>query len=176
MRKIPNEELGRPTPGEFRRRAKFPVTVVLDNIRSRNNIGSVFRTADAFCIERIRLCGICAVPPDKEIHKTALGAEETVEWDYFPRTVDAVRSLREADCRVLAVEQVEGACSLDRFEPEEGVRYALVLGNEVEGVQQEAVDLCDGALEIPQLGTKHSLNVSVSAGIVLWHFFRAYLR
>ncbi|WP_297553923.1 TrmH family RNA methyltransferase [uncultured Alistipes sp.] len=171
MRKIANEELGRPTAEEFARMERMPVTVVLDNIRSAQNVGSFFRTADAFAAERICLCGITAVPPAREIHKTALGAELTVAWSRHERTADCLEALRREGCRILAVEQVEGSEALDDFRPEAGVRYALVFGNEVEGVSQEAVDACDGAIEIPQAGTKHSLNVSVAGGVVLWKFF-----
>ena len=171
MRKIANEELGRPTAEEFARMERMPVTVVLDNIRSAQNVGSFFRTADAFAAERICLCGITAVPPAREIHKTALGAELTVAWSRHERTADCLEALRREGCRILAVEQVEGSEGLDDFRPEAGVRYALVFGNEVEGVSQEAVDACDGAIEIPQAGTKHSLNVAVSAGIALFHLY-----
>ncbi len=171
MRKIANEELGRPTAEEFARMERMPVTVVLDNIRSAQNVGSFFRTADAFAAERICLCGITAVPPAREIHKTALGAEQSVAWSRHERTADCLEALRREGCRILAVEQVEGSEGLDDFRPEAGVRYALVFGNEVEGVSQEAVDACDGAIEIPQAGTKHSLNVSVAGGVVLWKFF-----
>ncbi|WP_300897020.1 TrmH family RNA methyltransferase [uncultured Alistipes sp.] len=171
MRKIANEELGRPTAEEFARMERMPVTVVLDNIRSAQNVGSFFRTADAFAAERICLCGITAVPPAREIHKTALGAELTVAWSRHERTADCLEALRREGCRILAVEQVEGSEGLDDFRPEAGIRYALVFGNEVEGVSQEAVDACDGAIEIPQAGTKHSLNVSVAGGVVLWKFF-----
>ncbi|MDE5695658.1 MAG: TrmH family RNA methyltransferase [Alistipes sp.] len=171
MRKITNEELGRPTPEEYAAMAKIPVTVVLDNVRSAQNVGAFFRTGDAFAVERIALCGITAVPPAREIHKTALGAEQTVAWSYHASTVECLRQLRAEGCEVLAVEQVEGAVSLEAFEPRPGVRYALVFGNEVAGVAQEAVDLCHGAIEIPQAGVKHSINVSVSGGVVLWRFF-----
>ena len=171
MRKIANEELGRPTAEEFARMERMPVTVVLDNIRSAQNVGSFFRTADAFAAERICLCGITAVPPAREIHKTALGAELTVAWSRHERTADCLEALRREGCRILAVEQVECSEGLDDFRPEAGGRYALVFGNEVEGVSQEAVDACDGAIEIPQAGTKHSLNVSVAGGVVLWKFF-----
>ena len=150
MRKITNEELHRPSVEEFAAMPKLPLVVVLDNVRSAQNVGSFFRTGDAFAVERIALCGITAVPPCRELHKTALGAEQSV---------------------VLAVEQVEGAAMLDALAFDPQARYALVFGNEVEGVSQEAVDRCDGAVEIPQLGTKHSLNVSVSGGVVLWEFF-----
>jgi len=168
MRKITNEELGRPSAAEFAAMEKMPVAVVLDNVRSLQNVGAFFRTCDAFAAERICLCGITATPPNRDIHKTALGAELTVAWSYHPSTAECLDRLRAAGCTILAVEQVEGAAMLDDFRPEPGVRYAL----EVEGVGQEAVDRCDGAIEIPQAGTKHSLNVSVSGGVVLWSFFR----
>lgn len=171
MRKITNEELGRPTAEEFAVREKMPVTVVLDNVRSAQNVGAFFRTGDAFAVERIALCGITATPPSREIHKTALGADQTVAWSYYKTTVACIDELRAAGYTVLAVEQVEGAAMLGNFTPQPGVKYALVFGNEVDGVGQEAVDRCDGALEIPQAGTKHSINVSVSGGVVLWSFF-----
>lgn len=174
MRKISNSELGRPSAEEFAGMNKMPVTVVLDNIRSMNNVGSFFRTCDAFAVERILLCGITGTPPNREIHKTALGAEETVEWEYFPKTAEAVASLQNGGYQITAVEQVEGAHMLDEFTPEADKRYALVFGNEVDGVAQEIADMCDLAIEIPQAGTKHSLNVSVSGGVVLWRFFCAY--
>ena len=171
MRKITNEELGRPTPEEFARMERMPLTVVLDNVRSAQNVGAFFRTGDAFAVERICLCGITPAPPAREIHKTALGAELTVAWCRERSAAECVRRLSGEGCCVLAVEQVEGAVRLGAFRAEPGRRYALVFGNEVEGVAQEVVDLCDGAVEIPQAGTKHSLNVSVSAGVVLWDFF-----
>lgn len=171
MRKIGNEELGRPTAAEFARMEKMPVTVVLDNVRSAQNVGAFFRTADAFAVERIALCGITAVPPSRDIHKTALGAELTVPWSRHESTVGCLEQLRADGYTIHAVEQVEGAVGLDAFRAEPGRRYALVFGNEVMGVDQQAVDLCDGAIEIPQVGTKHSVNVSVSGGVVLWNFF-----
>ncbi len=171
MRKIANEELGRLTPHEFASAARMPVTVVLDNVRSMQNVGAFFRTGDAFAVEHIALCGITATPPSREIHKTALGAELTVAWSHHASAAACVEALRAAGWTVYAVEQVEGAVPLDLFVPEPGRRYALVFGNEVEGVSQQAVDRCDGAIEIPQAGTKHSLNVAVSAGVVLWNFF-----
>ncbi len=171
MRKIPNEELGRPTAEEFAVREKLPVAVVLDNVRSAQNVGAFFRTGDAFAVERLALCGITATPPSREIHKTALGAEQTVAWSHYDTTAACIDALHAEGYTVLAVEQVEGAAMLDTFRPEPGVKYALVFGNEVDGVGQEAVDRCDGALEIPQAGTKHSINVSVSGGVVLWSFF-----
>lgn len=171
MRKITNEELGRPSLDEFAAMPKLPLVVVLDNVRSAQNVGSFFRTGDAFAVERIALCGITAAPPNREIHKTALGAEQSVRWTRHVSTVECIDELRAEGYRVLAVEQVEGAAMLDAVRIEPGAKYALVFGNEVEGVAQEAIDRCDGAVEIPQLGTKHSLNVSVSGGVVLWEFF-----
>ena len=170
MRKITNEELGRPSPEEFAAMEKMPVTVVLDNVRSAQNVGAFFRTGDAFAVERIAL-GITAVPPSSDIHKTALGAELTVPWSHHASTVGCIAQLRAEGYAVYAVEQVEGAVMLDAFRAAPGAKYALVFGNEVDGVGQEAVDLCDGAVEIPQAGTKHSVNVSVSGGVVLWSFF-----
>ena len=171
MRKITNEELMRPSVEEFGRMEKMPVVVVLDNVRSMQNVGAFFRTGDAFAVEKIILCGITATPPARDIHKTALGAEMTVAWSYCEQTAEAVTRLKEEGYRVLAVEQVEGAVMLNDFRAEEGVKYALVFGNEVAGVDQTVVDLSDGAIEIPQVGTKHSINVSVSGGVVLWNFF-----
>jgi tRNA G18 (ribose-2'-O)-methylase SpoU len=167
MRKLRNSELDRLSVEEFREVAKTPLTLILDNIRSLHNIGSVFRTADAFLVEKIYLCGITARPPHKDIHKTALGATESVAWEYSEKTVPLIRELRETHV-CLAVEQAENATSLDSFIPEKGQKYALVFGNEVKGVSQEAVNACDGVLEIPQQGTKHSLNIAVSAGVVVW--------
>ena len=169
MRKLKVTEMGRLTLGEFRKTEKQPIVVVLDHVRSLHNVGSVFRTSDAFRIEEVILCGITAQPPHPEIHKTALGAEESVDWRYFKETEEAVKYLREQGYTLLAVEQCEGSTLLQNFCKEEGKRYAVVLGNEVKGVQQHIVDKCDGCIEIPQWGTKHSLNVSVAAGIVLWH-------
>lgn len=174
MRKITNAELGRPTAEQFSQMEKMPVVVVLDNVRSAQNIGAFFRTGDAFAIERVCLCGITATPPSREIHKSSLGAEFTVAWQHFSTTTECLQQLREEGYTLLAIEQVEGASMLDDFEIETGRRYALVFGNEVMGVEQEAVDMCDGAIEIPQLGTKHSLNVSVSGGVVLWRFFEHF--
>ena len=170
MRKITNTELNRPSLEEFAAQAKTGVTVVLDNVRSAQNVGSFFRTADAFAIEHIALCGITSTPPNREIHKTALGAEESIAWSYYHTTSECVEKLRSEGYRILAIEQVEGAVMLDQFRAEEGVKYAIIFGNEVMGVDQEVVDMCDGAIEIPQFGTKHSLNVSVSGGVVLWEF------
>jgi 23S rRNA (guanosine2251-2'-O)-methyltransferase len=166
-RKLGNAELGRLTEEMFRAAHKLPVTVVLDNVRSLSNVGSVFRTCDAFRVDRIVLCGITGKPPDREIEKTALGATRTVSWEYVKDTTEAVLSLRRDGCRCFAIEQAEGSTSLDAFRPDGGA-LAFVFGNEVYGVSQEVVNLCDGVVEIPQSGSKHSLNVSVSAGIVLW--------
>lgn len=172
MRKITNEELHRLTPAEFAEAPKLPVEIVLDNIRSLNNVGSFFRTADAFAAARVHLCGITAAPPNREIHKTALGAELTVDWQQWRSTVGCIAALKAEGCCVLAVEQVEGATMAGVWRAERGVRYAVVFGNEVFGVDQAAVDMCDGAIEIPQAGTKHSLNVAVSGGVILWEMFR----
>lgn len=169
MRKLKVTEMGRMSVAEYRASDKQPIVVVLDHVRSLYNVGSVFRSSDAFRIEGVVLCGITARPPHPEIHKTALGAEESVSWKYFERTEDAVAWLKEQGYTVLAIEQCEGSTMLQDFERKAGRKYAVVLGNEVKGVQQQVVDMCDGCLEIPQYGTKHSLNVSVTAGIVLWH-------
>lgn len=169
MRKLKVTELGRMSLAEFKEADKQPLVVVLDHVRSLYNVGSVFRSSDAFRISGVCLCGITARPPHPEIHKTALGAEESVDWRYFERTEDAVSWLKEAGYTVLAVEQCEGSTMLQNFHRQPGRKYAVVFGNEVKGVQQQVVDSCDGCLEIPQYGTKHSLNVSVTAGIVLWH-------
>ena len=169
MRKLKVTELGRMSLAEFKEADKQPLVVVLDHVRSLYNVGSVFRSSDAFRISGLCLCGITARPPHPEIHKTALGAEESVDWRYFERTEDAVCWLKEAGYTVLAVEQCEGSTMLQDFHRQPGRKYAVVFGNEVKGVQQQVVDSCDGCLEIPQYGTKHSLNVSVTAGIVLWH-------
>ena len=162
-------ELGRDSVGEFREKEKFPIAVVLDNIRSLNNIGSIFRSSDAFAAERICLCGITAVPPSAEIHKTALGAEDSVSWSYYENTLDALDELRRQGWTLCALEQTRESVSLEKFRPEPGKKYAVVLGHEVYGVDQAVVDACDVTLEIPQFGTKHSLNVAVTAGVVLWH-------
>lgn len=176
MRKTTNEELGRPNAEEFAAMPKIPVTVVLDNIRSLNNVGSFFRTSDAFAIEKLVLCGITGTPPSRELHKTALGAENTVLWEYYGNTTDAVSKLKDENYSIYAVEQVEGAVMLNAFTTEPEKRYAVIFGNEVDGVDQQVVDLCDGAIEIPQAGTKHSLNVSVAGGAVLWHIFNTFLK
>jgi tRNA G18 (ribose-2'-O)-methylase SpoU len=172
MRKLTIEEMGRMDVQSFKAAEKLPLIVVLDNVRSLHNVGSVFRTADAFRLEAIYLCGITACPPSAEIHKTALGAEDSVDWYYAADTCDVVRRLKEEGVIVFAVEQVEGSVLLPDLELNPSQRYAVVMGNEVKGVQQAVVDLADHALEIPQYGTKHSLNVSVTAGIVMWEFLK----
>ena len=171
MRKLENSELDRKSIEAFKESEKTPIILVLDDIRSLHNIGSVFRTADAFLIEKIYLCGITATPPNKEIHKTALGATETVAWEHHENVLEVIETLKKENVMTLAIEQVESAIFLQDFEVEKNKKYALVFGNEVYGVSQEAVAICDGCIEIPQLGTKHSLNISVSAGIVVWDLF-----
>ncbi len=173
FRKLLNSELGRPDIEEYKKQEKSSVTVVLDNVRSRHNIGSAFRTSDAFRVSELILCGISSTPPSPEIHKSALGAEFSVAWRYFESGVEAVKSLKEQGYKIICVEQTENSISLDRFKYrefglEDGIKYAVVFGNEVHGVAQEVVDLSDFTLEIPQYGTKHSLNVSVAIGIVLY--------
>ncbi len=172
MRKLLNSELNRLDQQGFKDADKLQVAVVLDNIRSQHNIGSVFRTADAFRIERILLCGITATPPNREMQKTALGATETVSWEYCGDTLQAVEQLRKDGFTILAIEQVEGSVPLENFEPEKFKKIALVFGNEVNGVNEAIVNEADACIEIPQFGTKHSLNISVTAGIVLWHVFQ----
>jgi len=171
MRKLKNSELDRLSVEDFKKAEKLPVVVVLDNIRSLNNIGSVFRSSDAFLVERIYLCGITAAPPHKEIHKTALGATESVDWVHIKSIDVLIRELKSEGRQILAVEQADKSISLSEFQPEAGDRYAVVFGNEVKGVQQGVIDLSDYCIEIPQYGTKHSLNISVSCGIVLWDLF-----
>lgn len=174
MRKLEVHELNRLDVDEFKKVEKYPVVIVLDNVRSQNNIGSVFRTADAFRIEKVVLTGICSTPPNKEIHKTALGAENSVDWEYFEKCIDAVESLKKDGFTIISIEQVEGSISLEKFDINQKTKYALVLGNEVKGVDQDVVQASDCAIEIPQEGTKHSLNVSITAGIVMWEFFRKF--
>lgn len=171
MRKLRNDELDRKTIEEFKESSKIRLTVVLDNIRSMNNIGSVFRTSDALLIEKIYLCGITAKPPHKDIHKTALGATESVEWEYSKDTIRVVQKLKSEAYNVFAIEQAEDSLSLNDFNPNPADKIAVVLGNEVKGVDQEVVNNCNGCIELPQYGTKHSLNISVCAGIVLWDIF-----
>ena len=169
-RKLNNIELGRVSAEEFRTLPPSGVAVVLDNIRSAHNVGSVLRTADAFQADRVFLCGYTPVPPSPEIHKSALGAEFSVPWEHIPDTLEAVSKLRAEGWTILSVEQTVGSVSLEQFRPEAGKKYALILGSEVGGVSQAVVDASDGTLEVPQFGTKHSLNISVCAGVVLWHF------
>lgn len=172
MRKLSMDELGRKSVDEFKQADKSPVMVVLDNIRSMHNVGSVFRTADAFLAEGICLCGYTPQPPHRDIHKTALGATETVDWLYFSTTVEAVQQLKQRGYRIWAIEQAEGSVTLESFSFDADEPTAVVFGNEVEGVSDEVLTLCDGCIEIPQLGMKHSLNISVAAGIVLWEMVR----
>ena len=172
MRKLAMDELNRKSVNEFRQSEKTPVIVVLDNIRSMHNVGSVFRTADAFLIRGVYLCGYTPQPPHRDIHKTALGATETVDWQYFATTVEAVQSLKSAGYSVFAIEQTEGSVPLQEFGLPDSGQLAVVFGNEVSGVGEEALGLCDGSVEIPQWGMKHSLNISVAAGIVLWELVR----
>jgi len=171
MRKLKNSELNRLSIEDFKSVKKTPIVIVLDNIRSLNNIGSVFRTSDAFLIEKIYLCGITATPPHKDIHKTALGSTDTVAWEYVEDTMDLIKQLKSQNIKICAIEQAEQATLLDAFSPVKDTTYALVFGNEVKGVSQQVVSASDMVLEIPQFGTKHSLNISVSAGIVIWDVF-----
>ena len=170
LRKLKITEMGRMTVEQFHEAEKMPLVVVLDGVRSLYNVGSVFRTGDAFRVAAVVLCGITATPPNVEIHKTALGAEDSVAWRHFGDTMEAVAWLRDEGYTILAVEQCEGSTMLTDFTPDSQQKYAVILGNEVKGVQQQVVDACDGCLEIPQFGTKHSMNVSVTAGIIIWHF------
>ena len=172
MRKIQNDELGRLTVDDFKAAEKRPIVLVLDSVRSLNNIGSAFRTADAFRCESIYLCGITATPPHREIHKTALGAEESVDWKYEKNVTDAIRQLKSDGYTIIAIEQAEGGVSLNKFSVDPVKKYALIFGHEITGVSDEALSRCDAALEIPQSGTKHSINVSVCVGIVVWEFVR----
>lgn len=172
MRKLSNEELNRKSVAEFKASSKAPFILVLDNVRSLNNIGSIFRTADAFLVESVYLCGITAKPPHREIHKTALGATDSVEWRYFISAAEAVAGLKEKGYVIVSVEQADEAVPLDRFFTEAGHKYALVFGHEIRGVSDEVVDMSDACVEIPQYGTKHSFNIAVSAGIVLWELTR----
>ncbi len=171
MKKLSLEELNRISVDEFKKIKKIPLTIILDDIRSLNNIGSVFRTADAFLIEKIYLCGITATPPNKDIHKTALGATESVEWEYFSNALDVVNQLKLENYTIISIEQVVNSVKLNNFMPSIDKKYAIIFGNEVKGVNQKLVDNSHFCLEIPQHGTKHSLNISVAAGVVLWDFF-----
>lgn len=175
MKKLNILELNRMALADYREADKIPFVVVLDNVRSLHNVGSVFRTSDAYRVERILLCGVTATPPSAEIHKTALGAEDSVAWQYFKDTRDAVNQLHKEGYIVYSIEQVQGSTALQELHLDKAKKYAVILGNEVKGVQQEVVDMSDGCLELPQYGTKHSLNVSVTAGIVIWEFARQLL-
>lgn len=170
MKKLRTIEMNRLSVDEFKQAKKLPLIVVLDDVRSMHNVGSVFRTGDAFRIEAVYLCGITSTPPSAEIHKTALGAEDSVEWKSFNSAVDAIKELKEAGYNIYSVEQAHGSTMLQDFRPAFDKKYAVILGNEVKGVHQEVIDASDGCLEIPQFGTKHSMNVSVTAGIIIWHF------
>jgi 23S rRNA (guanosine2251-2'-O)-methyltransferase len=172
MRKLKNEELGRKTVSEFKASLKAPIIVVLDNVRSMHNIGSIFRTCDAFLVESVFLCGFTATPPNKEIHKTALGAEDSIDWNYFNDIAVAIQLLKEKAYNIISIEQAEGSIMLSDFRFEPDKKYAFVFGNEIKGVSQEVIDSGDACIEIPQFGTKHSFNIVVSAGIVLWEVTR----
>ena len=174
MRKLKNSELGRLNVEDFKKTQKIPLIVILDNIRSLNNIGSVFRTSDAFLIEKIYLCGITAKPPHKDIHKTALGATESVEWEYVEDTLTLVEKMKAEKVKILAIEQADKSIMLQDFTIKPNQKYAVIMGNEVKGVQQKVVSASDNCIEIPQFGTKHSLNISVSVGVVLWDLFKKF--
>ena len=172
MRKLENKELDRKSVADFKTANKTPIIIVLDDIRSLHNIGSVFRTADSILVEKIYLCGITAIPPNKEIHKTALGATETVTWEYAENILEVIENLKKENIQVFAIEQVENAIYLNNFKVQKNQKYAIVMGNEVFGVSQKAIEICNGTIEIPQLGTKHSLNIAVTTGIVVWDLFK----
>ena len=171
MKKLKNSELSRLSIEEFKNSSKTPVIVILDNIRSAHNVGSVFRTCDAFLIDKIILCGITAIPPNKEIRKTALGSSESVDWRYYKNTEEVIMKLKKKDYQIIAVEQANKSIKLESFRPENEKKYAIIFGNEIKGISQKIIDNSDSVIEIPQFGTKHSLNVSVSAGIVIWDIF-----
>jgi 23S rRNA (guanosine2251-2'-O)-methyltransferase len=171
MRRLTMDELNRDSVQDFKSKEKIPVVLVLDNVRSAYNIGSVFRTADAFAVQAVYLCGIAAVPPNKDIFKTALGATESVEWKYFEKTTDSISELKKNNFKIFAIEQVEASSYLDLFKPAKAEKYAFVFGHEVNGVSDEGLKMIDGALEIPQFGTKHSFNIVVTVGIVLWDYY-----
>ncbi len=175
MRKLANDELNRKTVDEYKKVPKIPVVVVMDNVRSMHNIGSVFRTCDAFLIQTIYLCGITATPPHREIHKTALGATDSVHWEYYENTLELIKKLKTDGYTLCAVEQTDSSNMLNNYTPSAFRKYAIIFGHEIYGVNQQVIDECDLSIEIPQLGTKHSLNIAVSAGIVLWEFFKIYV-
>ena len=172
MKKLRNKDLGRMSTEDFRKAIKAPIAVVLDDVRSGYNVGSVFRTADAFRITCLHLCGITGKPPQPDIHKTALGATESVEWKYYENVIDSIQDLRSQGFKIFAIEQADQSITLEKFNPEPGQKIALVFGHEVRGVNEKVMEIIDGCIEIPQFGTKHSLNISVSAGIVIWHIFQ----
>ena len=171
MRKLTTSELNRPSTDDFKKVSKLPVTVVLDNVRSAYNVGSVFRTCDAFAIEKIFLSGITATPPNRDLMKTALGSTESIPWKYFSSSDEAIMQLKDGGYEIILIEQTDQSISLEKFLPQKNKKYALIFGNEVEGISEQLLSLADAAIEIPQFGTKHSFNISVSAGIVLWDFF-----
>lgn len=171
MRKLKLDELNRVSVDEFKKQEKLPVTVILDSVRSLHNVGSIFRTSDGFAVERIILCGITGQPPHREIEKTALGATQSIDWYYYEDIVEAINDLKETNYKIIAIEQAENSTSLNDFKPSPEEKYALIFGNEVNGVSEEAMKLIDSCIEIPQFGTKHSFNIVVSAGVVLWDFF-----
>ena len=176
MRKLKLDELGRVSTEEYKEIEKNPIVVVLDNVRSMHNVGAVFRTSDAFLIDKIYLCGITATPPHKEIHKTAIGAENSVDWEYVKDSNELVAKLKEEDYQIVTIEQTEGSVLLNEFEIDQSQKYAIIMGNEVDGVQQSIIDQCDTCIEIPQSGTKHSLNVSVCTGIILWKWYEGFMK
>lgn len=175
MKKLSMDELNRISPEEFKSKEKIKIVIVLDNIRSMHNVGSVFRTSDAFAIEKLYLCGITACPPHRDIEKSALGATASVQWEYFPDTLDAIKALKEDGYTVLAIEQAEHSVSLENYSFDANHSYAIIFGNEVDGVQQEVINASENCIEIPQFGTKHSFNVSVTTGIVMWQVFTSRL-
>ncbi len=176
MRKLKLDELGRVSAEEYKEIEKHPIVVVLDNVRSMHNVGAVFRTSDAFLIDKIYLCGITATPPHKEIHKTAIGAENSVDWEYVEDSNELIQQLKKDDYQIVTIEQTEGSVLLNEFEIDQTKKYAIVMGNEVDGVQQSIIDQCDTCIEIPQSGTKHSLNVSVCTGIILWKWYEGFMK
>ena len=176
MRKLKLDELGRVSAEEYKVIEKHPIVVVLDNVRSMHNVGAVFRTSDAFLIDKIYLCGITATPPHKEIHKTAIGAENSVDWEYVKDSNELIKKLKKDDYQIVTIEQTEGSVLLNEFEVDQSKKYAIVMGNEVDGVQQSIIDECDTCIEIPQSGTKHSLNVSVCTGIISWKWYEGFMK
>ena len=176
MRKLKNSELNRLSVPEFKRAEKSPIIVILDNVRSLNNIGSIFRTCDAFLVEKVYLCGITAKPPHKDINKTALGSTDSLDWEYFENTTEVVDKLRKEEVNIISIEQAEDSIMLHEFQPNKEIKHAVIFGNEVKGVSQDVVNKSDMVVEIPQFGTKHSLNISVSAGIVIWDLYNKIVK